>query len=242
MFISTQSWTVPAGVSSAFVTMAAGGGSGLGWRVSSTYITGASGGYVFSQPVNFIAGEVIQVVVGQGGQAFAPYDTGIPVASNPRYHVQANPPGDDGLGGYPGTASKLVSPSRGTLLECDGGSGATSGGIDNYSGSLVAGNVSGATIGSGLPNYSAPNRMAAGPYASAGGPGACGPANYGVGNVGTTSWNMSSGNHTGGSTPFGYGSGGDVGVFSCYVNTTDMGTCISPSPGRSGVVFIDVLY
>lgn len=242
MFTSTQTWTVPAGVSSAFVTMAGGGGSGLGWRVVSTYITGHSGGYVFSQPINFVAGETVQVIVGTGGKAYAPYSTGIPVTAYPWYSVFANPSGDNGIGGYPGTQSKLISPSTGVLLECDGGSGASSGGIDNYSGSLVAGNMSGATFGSGVPSYSAPSRVAAGPYASEGGPGACGPARYGIGNVGSASWNMASGNHSGGMTPFGYGSGGDVWISGCFVSTTNMGTCVSPSPGRDGVVFIDVLY
>lgn len=221
--------------------MAGGGGSGSGWRVISTTQTGHSGGYVFSQSVNLVAGETVQVTVGQGGQAFAPYAT-VLAQPGPPYYVYAAPAGDDGLGGYPGTPSSLVSPSAGTLLECDGGSGTSSGGIDNYSGATVAGNVNGATYGSGSPSYGSPNRIATGPYVTPNGPGACGPALYGVGNQGTQSWTVSSGNRSGGTTPFGYGSGGDIGVWGCYVSPTTTGTCIFPVNGRAGVVFIDVLY
>jgi hypothetical protein len=241
MFTSSQAWTVPAGVSSAFVTMAGGGGSGVGWRTISATVTGSSGGYVFSQPVNLVEGETLQVIVGQGGQAFAPYPT-VPAQPGPPYYIYAAPSGDDGLGGYPGTPSKLVSPSAGTLLECDGGSGANIGGVDNFSGAIVAGNVNGAQFGGGSPAYASPNRVAAGPYASPSGPGACGPAMYGIGNQGTANYSISSGNRDGGKTPFGYGSGGDVSISGCYVTATYVGTCISPLPARSGVVFIDVLY
>jgi hypothetical protein len=241
MFTSSQAWTVPAGVSSAFVTMAGGGGSGAGWRVISTTQTGHSGGYVFSQPVNLVAGETIQVTVGQGGQAYAPYAT-VPAQRGPPYYIFVPPAGDDGLGGSPGTPSMLVSPSAGTLLECDGGSGTSSGGIDNYSGAIVAGNVNGATYGGGSPSYASPNRVATGAFATANGPGACGPVMYGVGNPGAQSWSVSSGSRSGGKTPFGYGSGGDIIVMGCYVTATTTGTCIYPQAARDGVVFIDVLY
>jgi len=221
--------------------MAGGGASGAGWRITSGTTTGSSGGYVFSQPVNFIAGETIQITVGQGGQAFAPYAT-IPAQPGPPYFIFAAPVGDDGLGGYPGTASRLVSPSAGTLMECEGGSGATTGGIDNYSGQLVPGNVNGAQYGGGAPPFPSPNRVASGPYATAGGPGACGPAQYGIGNDGIRSFVLTSGGHPGGTTPFGYGSGGAVNVIGCYVTATTIGTCVLPQPARNGVVFIDVLY
>jgi hypothetical protein len=221
--------------------MAGGGGSGSGWRVISTTQTGHSGGYVFSQPVNLVAGETMQVTVGKGGQAYAPYAT-VPAQPGPPYYIYAAPAGDDGLGGYPGGSSMLVSPSAGTLLSCAGGSGTSSGGIDNYSGGKVAGNYDGAQYGGGSPTYPAPNRVATGPFATANWPGACGPAAYGVGNQGTQSWSVSSGNRSGGKTPFGYGSGGDLSVWGCYVTATYVGTCIFPQAARDGVVFIDVLY
>lgn len=239
MFTSSQSWTVPSGVASAFVTMAGGGGSGVGWRIISATSTGHSGGYVFSQPVNLVAGETLSVVVGTGGIGYGPVWSGQMTGANP---VFTYPSGDDGLGGYPGASSKLVSPSAGTLLECDGGSGAAFGGVDNYSGGPVAGNLAGATIGSANPPYSSPNRVATGSYVTANGPGACGPAQYGIGNFGTASFAVSSGDRIGGMTPFGYGSGGGIGVSGCYVTTTSGGTCIWARNGRDGVVFIDVLY
>jgi hypothetical protein len=239
MFTSSTTWTVPAGVSSAFVTMAGGGGSGAGWRVTSTTYTGHSGGYVFSQPVNLVAGETMSVVVGRGGIGYEPVANAM--AAWPYYFYTA-PAGDDGLGGYPGESSKLVSPSAGTLLECSGGSGVAFGGIDNYAGGKVAGNLDGANTGSGSPSFPAPNRVATGSYVTANGPGACGPALYGIGNPGTASWSVSSGNRTGGQTPFGYGSGGNLWISGCYVTPTTGGTCIGASYGRNGVVFIDVLY
>lgn len=239
VFNASQEWTVPTDVKSGFVTMAGGGGSGLGWRVSNMYMTGHSGGYVFNQPVNFEPGETISVVVGKGGIAFAPYTTG--VMTGP-YYIYTAPSGDDGTGGYPGSSSMLVRPNGDVLLECAGGSGATVGNIDHYSGSIVAGGVNGASVGSGVGPYPAPNRAAVGNFAHPGGPGACGPSLYGIGNGGVTSWAFSSGHHAGGSTPFGFGSGGSISISGCYINASSVGVCIFPSYGRDGVVMIDVMY
>ncbi|AZZ37853.1 hypothetical protein CIK05_13930 [Bdellovibrio sp. qaytius] len=240
VFTTTQDWVVPANVKSGFVTMAGGGGSGAGWRISNMLAAGHSGGYVFSHPVNFVPGEKITVTVGKGGVGFTPYKTNTLAAPGPPYYVYNSPAGDDGLGGYPGTSSKLVSPSMGTLLECAGGSGATIGGVDSFAGTGVAGNVSGATTGSGNPPFSAPNRSAVGPYSTVSGPGACGPSNYGIGNAGINIFSTDSGTYLGGTTPFGYGSGGNVGRSGCYITTTTIGTCTYPANGRDGVVFIDV--
>lgn len=240
-FTTTSTWTVPVGARKAFVTMAGGGGSGMGWRIVSTLGTGNSGGYIFSQPINVTPGEVMQVIVGKGGKGYAAVSTGVAATPGPPYFIHTNPPGDDGLGGYPGESSKLISPVQGTLLECAGGSGRNSGGIDNYSGGRVAGDLPGAQFGGGSPIFPAPNRAALGPYAKIGGPGSCGPGpvDYGLGNGGSTLWGITSGTFAGGSSPFGYGSGGDIGVSGCYINATTVGTCIYPANGRDGVVFID---
>lgn len=242
LFTSSTTWTVPQGVKSALVTMAGGGGSGYGWRFTSHYSTGPSGGFVFSAPVNLVEGETMTITVGAGGIGMYPYPTATPVVGYPQYRVYAPPPGDDGLAGYPGGASMLVSPSKGILLECDGGSGATPGGVDSFTGTPVPGNVPGAIATSGFPSYPAPNRVASGPYVTAGGPGACGANSYGVGNPGNQSYSMASGYYVGGMSPFGYGSGGAIGVSGCYVSPTQMGTCVGASNGRAGVVMIDVLY
>jgi prepilin-type N-terminal cleavage/methylation domain-containing protein len=240
MFTSSQSWTVPEGVVSAFVTMAGGGGSGAGWRMSTATHTGHTGGYVFSHPVNFVPNETIQVIVGQGGQHFLPVANAL--ATSPYVYYTA-PAGDDGLGGYPGTSSKLLSPTQGTLLECTGGSGAHFyNGVDSYEGSTVAGGLSGAITGSGAPSYSTPNRVASGPYSGTNSPGACGPADYGRGNVGIITHGIGSGYRIGGTTPFGYGSGGGISVSGIYVTPIYTGIGIFPDAPRDGVVFIDVLY
>lgn len=241
VFISSGTWKVPLGVTKVFVTMAGGGGSGLGWRVVNSLTTGNSGGYVFSQPVSVKPGETMQVIVGKGGKGYGAYNSGVPSSVAP-YFIYKNPSGDDGLGGYPGESSKLVSPTFGTVLECAGGSGAIIGGVDNYSGSPVAGNMAGANTGSGTPSFSSPNRVASGPYAVAGEPGRCGPgpSDYGKGNPGNSQYNMNSGLRMGGRTPFGRGSGGDVSVWGCYVDASTSGTCIFPDDGRDGVVYIDI--
>ncbi|MEB8059285.1 hypothetical protein [Pseudomonas fulva] len=250
LFTHSTKWTVPQGVKSALVTMAGGGASGVGWRISNGFVTGSSGGFVFSAPINLVPGEVLDIVVGQGGTVFNPYDTGVPVVPVPQYHVWAPPAGDDGLGGYPGGTTKLVSPSAGTLLECSGGSGATIFGVHNFEGDPVAGNVKGAQFGSGIINYITPNRVAQGKYAGeGGGPGACGPNGYGVGNPGVAnvagfapSPPLNNGQYYGGSSPFGYGSGGGINYQGCYVTRQILGRCAYTLPGRDGVVMIDVLY
>ncbi|MGZ3818139.1 MAG: type IV pilus modification PilV family protein [Bdellovibrio sp.] len=239
-FTTSQTWTVPPGVKSALVTMAGGGGSGAGWRVVNAVYSGHSGGYVFSHPVNLVPGEVLSIVIGQGGKSFQTVNTGVLANPGPPYYIFTSPSGDDGLGGYPGTATKLISPTMGTLLECDGGSGASYNGVDAYNGSVVAGDVPGATVGGGSPPYPSPQRNATGPYATPNGPGACGPNGYGIGNAGNPLWGVSSGFYPGGTTPFGYGAGGTIYRMGCYVNATTIGTCVNPADGRDGVVYIDV--
>jgi len=248
LFTATTAWTVPKGVKSALVTMAGGGGSGAGWRISNSYYTGHSGGYIFSQPINLVEGETLQVIVGKGAPAYTAVNSGTLASPGYPYYIYVPPSGDDGLGGYPGAASMLISPSAGKLMECDGGSGVSYFGVNSYDGFPVPGGSGGAVVGGSLPPYPAPNRLAAGPYATMDGPGACGASNYGIGNRGTASYATSgsasvpSGSFGGGKTPFGYGSGGDVNISGCYVASTTIGVCVSPAPGRDGVVMIDVLY
>lgn len=247
--VGIHSWVVPAGVTSALVTVAGGGGSGLGWRISNTIKSGDSGGYVTSYPINLVPGETMTITVGKGGISFVPINSGIPAAPGHPFYIYQPPIGDDGLGGYPGASSKIESPSLGTLIECAGGSGASAKGIDNYAGTKVAGNLNGATFGSGNPTLPSPSRKAVGPYAVDNGPGLCGPgpAQLGIGVNGQflqTAPTATLGNTqlSGGRTGIGFGSGGDVAYFGCYVTPTTIGTCSSPLPGRDGAVFIDVLY
>ncbi|WP_247391883.1 shufflon system plasmid conjugative transfer pilus tip adhesin PilV [Ralstonia pseudosolanacearum] len=255
VFTSSTSWTVPSGVKSALVTMAGGGASGLGWRFASQYITGSSGGFVFSAPVNLTAGETLSVVVGKGAPGYGPLDSGRLAPPEYVYHIMVPPSNDDGLGGYPGERSQLVSPSQGVLLECDGGSGATTVTADTINGGvLIPGPNNGAWAYSGLGTIPVPNRVAAGPYANGGGgPGACGYSAYGIGNPGQNAYTpdpahnaLSSGTYPGGLSPFGYGSGGSVSISGCRVdgppNQANQGTCVWNNAGRDGVVIIDVLY
>jgi len=246
--VGTHSWTVPKGVTSAFVTMAGGGGTGVGWRISNAIHSGHSGGFVFSHPVNLTEGEAISVVVGEGGKGYRIETTSeVTVLGHPYYVSKKPDDPDQGRAGYPGRSSKILSPSGGLLLECAGGSGVALGGVDAYNDTKVVGNLKGGTVGVGITHFPTPSNPASGPYAIVGGPGTCGPgpAGYGKGMTGVSQWktgpNLPSGTWSGGPTPFRYGSGGDIFVSGCYVTAADPGTCISAMDAVDGVVMIDVL-
>lgn len=241
VFTSSTEWVVPSGVKSAMVTMAGGGGSGIGWRFASQYITGHSAGFVFSAPVNLVEGETLNIIVGRGAPGFGPETN-----DGTYFHP---PSGDDGLAGYPGETTKLVSPSLGTLLECGGGSGAAYAGYQSLdTGVVIPGPQKGAWVFSTPYAGVLPNRPADGPYSIPNGPGACGPNNYGRGNPGSSFWSSgptvryNSGEYPGALTPFGYGSGGSIGASGCYTTPDTLASCVWTRPGRDGVVMIDVLY
>lgn len=250
---SVQTFTVPAGVTSAFVSMAGGGATGLGWRITNALITGSSGGYVVSYPLTLIPGDTLSITVGQAGAAFPTVNTGTAATLGPPYFIYTYPAGDDGLGGHPGTLSKIESPILGSLIECSGGSGATTAGIDAYSGGMVPGPLTGAVFGSGTPPYSAPNREALdsiyhGAWGTPGHCGAYGGVITGFGSPGISYWAtaatgiLGSGSWLGGSTPLKYGSGGGITITGCYITSTVVGTCVNPGAAQNGVVHLDVLY
>lgn len=56
---------MPSSVKSAYVSLAAGGGGGISGL--KYYVTGSSGGYLISRPVNLTPGESIQITIGAGG-------------------------------------------------------------------------------------------------------------------------------------------------------------------------------
>jgi hypothetical protein len=256
---SVQTFTVPAGVTSAFVSMAGGGATGLGWRITNALITGSSGGYVVSYPLTLIPGDTLSITVGRAGANYSPSASGTYATPGHPYYIYVNPlPSDDGLGGWPGTLTKIDSASLGaTLIECAGGSGATTRGattgtfgIDSYTGGLVPGPLPGAVFGSGTPTSYAPNREATDSiyYGGFGTPGRCGASGVstGIGSIGVSYWstggNLNSGSWYGGMTPLKYGSGGGVSVSGCHVDTTNVGTCVFAGPAQNGVVYLDVLY
>jgi hypothetical protein len=256
VFTEDEIWTVPDGVKSAFVTMAGGGSSGVSYGVRDPLMSGNSGGYVFSQPINFVEGERIRITVGKGGKAVGYYFSGVYDSNGGKNQVviQDTDP-HHGRGGYPGTSSKLESIDRGELLlECAGGSGP---GRTHFN-TVEYGQGPGPTVASTVEIYSStgsPHQFvfsnafteASGPYAAPNAPGRCGPIassdpNYGKGNFGQVLYGASSGAYIGGTTPFGYGSGATVGRSGCYITKTYIGTCTSTGAGRDGIVFIDVTY
>lgn len=251
---SVQTFTVPAGVTSAFVSMAGGGATGLGWRITNALITGSSGGYVVSHPLTLIPGDTLSITVGSAGANFPTVNTGTPASPGPPYFIYTYPTGDDGLGGYPGTLSKITSSVLGgTLVECSGGSGATTAGIDAYSGGMVPGPLTGAVFGGGTPPFPAPNREAIdsiyhGAWGTPGHCGVYGGSVTGFGSPGISYWAtagsgiLGSGSWYGGATPLKYGSGGGISITGCYITSTVVGTCINPGAAENGVVHLDVLY
>ncbi|WP_182408066.1 hypothetical protein [Pseudomonas monteilii] len=241
VFTESSEWVVPSGVKSAMVTMAGGGGSGVGWRFASQYQTGHSGGFVFSAPINLVEGEKLNIIVGRGGRGAGP------VSSDGTNWYP--PSDDDGLAGYPGETTKIVSPSSGTILECGGGSGAAYVGYQSLNeGMIIPGPQRGAYVFSPPYAGSLPSRPALNQYSIFNGPGACGPNDYGRGNVGSSHWStgpterFNSGSYPGALTPFGYGSGGFVESSGCYTAGGVLASCVWTRAGRDGVVMIDVLY
>lgn len=244
-FSTSRAWTVPSGVTRAFVTMAGGGGSGVGWRIGNCVTTGHSGGYVFSHPVDLIPGEVLQIVVGRGGVGKAPIRTTIPAGPSLGSRVYSPPLGDDGRAGYPGEPSRIVSSKNGILLECLGGYGAFIQGVDSQSpdpNDLVPGNIRADLTGSGYgTSPTTIKRYISGSFPHIAFNSTCkANSDYGRGNLGPRQFSPDLGLYDGGFSPLGYGSGGDVSVTRCYVTPTKTGTCTSPRNGRDGVVYIDV--
>lgn len=250
-FTADGSWTVPEGVTSAYISMAGGGSSGLGWRSRNYTATGHSGGFLMNHPMNLIPGEVLQITVGVGGRGSGPISSGVLADPGPPHYINYNPDAatTDGLSGYPGTSSIIRSVTRGqTLIECSGGSGVSMNGYNSMYGTAVTPtSVLGSPIQPVLKDYApgvyaTPSRMATGSYAKDNGPGACGPAEYGRGNSGGAIYEVSSGVKLGGLSPLAYGSGGDVYSTGCYVTHDFIGTCVIAAGGLPGVVYIDVLY
>lgn len=249
-FTKDGTWTVPEGVTSAYISMAGGGSSGLGWRSINYTATGHSGGFVMNHPMNLVPGEVLSITVGEGGKGTILKKTDIMADRGPPYYVYYNPDSTttDGLSGYPGTSSIITSSVRGKLIECSGGSGVYMNGYsDLYSVASVPTAAPNAPVQAVVKDYApgiyaTPSRPATGAYAMANGPGACGPSEYGRGNAGTAIYEVSSGLKLGGLSPLDYGSGGYVYTSGCYVTTTYVGTCVHAYPGNPGVVYIDVLY
>lgn len=249
-FTADGTWTVPEGVTSAYISIAGGGSSGLGWRSYNYTATGHSGGFVMNHPMNLVPGEVLQITVGTGGKGTGPISSGVLADPGPPYYIYYNPDSttDDGLGGYPGTSSIITSLTRGKLIECSGGSGVSMNGYNSIYGTAVTPTASlGNPMQPVLKDYApgvfpTPSRAATGSYAKVNGPGACGPADYGRGNSGTAIYEVSAGFKLGGLSPLAYGSGGDVGASGCYVTHDFIGTCVYVVKGKPGVVYIDVLY
>lgn len=242
-FTANSTWVVPAGVTSAQVSMAGGGGSGLGWRASSKQNGGNSGGYIYNEPITVVPGETMTIEVGKGAVSYQPINppSNTTIAGGQYYWYQP-PVGDPGHTGYSGSSSKVISPSLGTVLECTGGSGASMGGIDGIDGPAMPGGVPGFRSGSGVPAIATPDPIAAGPWSAYATAGACGPNNKGRGNNGAEVYYSAGGTVRGGISPFGYGSGGDTVVERWYVTYDTVGPVIFCQPGRDGIVYIDIMY
>lgn len=249
VFTSSGTWTVPDHVTSGFISASGGGGSGMGWRVRSHSSSGHSGGFVMNHQVPMVPGEVLQISVGKGATGYAPVNSGILSNAGFPYYIFWGNPANSGLTGLPGGTTNVVSPTNGLLLECSGGAG--SGGVSPTSAPLhgenntnpVASVASVDLVPYGPSTYTWQIQKAT--HSTAGdvwGSGVCGSGNYGLGVE--AMYNAASVGDTvsGGRTPFGYGSGGDLVISRCFVTASVQELCRFPQNGTDGVVMIDVFY
>ena len=71
-FTSSTNWTVPLNVKSAYISIAGGGAGGISGNTGSattSLVSGSSGGFLISYPLNLIPGEIIPITIGAGGEA-----------------------------------------------------------------------------------------------------------------------------------------------------------------------------
>lgn len=242
VFTSNSTWTVPASVTGAFVTLAGGGASGYGWRVDLHTRAGASGGFLFNEKIDVTPGETLQIIVGKGGKGYPPVNTGALSNAGYPHYIYAGNPADPGFIGWNGTSSKVLSGTGANLVECSGASG--SGEQFAEPNGRPVGTPSSVNIKSFAPapyvlsrNYG--NHSIYGNVWSAG---VCGPNSYGLGIEGTYSYTNMGAILFGGRTPLSYGSGGDITVTRCYINNSTEVACKFPQDGKDGVVIIDVFY
>lgn len=142
---------VPPGLTKAFLSIAGGGSSGSGWRISNRVYSGHSGGFLVSYPIDLVPGSTINVYVGKGGKGYGPKFLKTPIRS----YYGANPvePLDnatvkDSLGrllknypylwgttGYPGEYSYILDTTKVNPkfnIFCTGGAGAFNSGADSF--------------------------------------------------------------------------------------------------------------
>jgi hypothetical protein len=75
-FLSSGTFTVPAGITTVWVTMCGGGGSGGGWGASNGAAGGGAGAYCIQRPVSVTPGASVTVTIGAGGASVTSGDAG----------------------------------------------------------------------------------------------------------------------------------------------------------------------
>lgn len=213
-FTASGSFTVPAGVTTLYISGCAGGGGGGGGSSStassSAATCGGSGGAgqsVQRVPVSVTPGQIIPVVIGNGGTAGAGSATGTN-ASN---------------GGSGGVTS------LGSLMSLTPGSG---GGGGMYGTSTVAGGVAGSGYPAGGAAMASVATGSAYILYSVGGSGSS--TAFGGGGACGTGGGLSA---TSGGDAFGYGSSGGGG--GSFAATSGSGTGKNGGSGAPGVIFIE---
>lgn len=131
-------WKVPDGVTRIFVTMAGGGGSGYGWKITDDLQTGHTGGFVLNKTLKVNPGEIYLIKVGYGGRGIlfhdrtpTSYNSGGLYKENPLFNKRLGDPTIStrdllGLIGFGGGSSYIKLKKSGSipLIECSGGRGA----------------------------------------------------------------------------------------------------------------------
>jgi hypothetical protein len=133
-FTSSQTWTVPAGITEVKVFCVGGGGGGGdgSWDITNGTGSGGGGGYTVNQTINVTPGQQIPVIIGSGGASYLGSAYGIRRDGSPTSFGSIVAKG--GYGGYanllthqPMPDPPPANPSSGYVYS-DGGSGGGGGG------------------------------------------------------------------------------------------------------------------
>jgi hypothetical protein len=252
----SESWTVPAGVSSVTIDARGGAGGSIVCTLSNCNHPGGAGGEV-AAAIDVTPGDVFQVTVGGAGTGINP-DTfpvshlGGPGGANgggSGGHGDPRAPGAGGGGGSDiriGSCTATAScPLSARVIVAGGGGGA--GGISPGAGGTLLAGESGAAAGTGPPFGGGGGGATSG---GAGGRGMnvgdtiVGAGEAGQLGVGGTGGSVEGGSGGGGGGLYGGGGGGAFGAGgggSSYLDPA-LGTALAPTGGGSGAGLVTISY
>ena len=213
LFTSSGTYTVPAGVSTIYISGVAAGGNGgaggAGSGNSTGYGGGAGGGggagdSVVKQPFSVTPGTVLTVTIGAHGVNTTVSGTGVSLTLTPGGDGAAGSASSGSVGGAGGNGGGCGRPQN---LAATGG-GAFNGGAGTQNGGGGGGNAGG-NGGNGASSQLVSGGNGTSNRGGGGGAGACSP--WGVGGAGGAGGSTGGGNGVAGTAATGYGAGGGGG-------------------------------